>query len=520
MTDAFRLLAVWLTPALWLAMPALILARGSEGLWVGLALTVAPLIALVAPGGAEPAQRDVWARFRRAVLLAVAGISIWANVGLAADVAAWQSAPRWQGIAVAVISGWVFAAWRGGARWLGVLWLAGLVGMSATLFELAREAGAGPLAAWERVASQSAFRFHATSSWVTTGQALGGAGARVPMVFAEEHRVTAPSGGRLRGRSVDGGRVTEREWTLAPGQSVTLRAGDRLEEGTALPLRFEPGKRVPGAPASGPAWSAWPHTDGWPQLGLCLTLVVGGVGLLRRGTPRPMTRRGALVVGAGLVAAFALAQGWAIYGVLGAPDVFLGGVIMERLADLQTLSHGPPQWTGGLQLMLLSAGLASFAASSIALRERLATPAADAGGTRTTSRDRLLWAAVIGLAGLAALWHADPWRLILLALGVSAAALGPATLWRRADARAATAGGIVGLLLFAALTLVAALPGAAPAFAPAVAAAGRAAWPEAFRKAALTYPAIVAVPAGAAVVLLARRRTRRRAPAAVRSVRS
>jgi hypothetical protein len=520
MTDAFRLLAVWLTPALWLAMPALILARGSEGLWVGLALTVAPLIAVVAPGGAEPAQRDAGARFRRAVLLAVAGISIWANVGLAADVAAWQGAPRWQGIAVAVIAGWVFAAWRGGARWLGVLWLAGLIGMSATLFELAREAGAGPLAAWERVASQSAFRFHAASSWVTTGQALGGAGARVPMVFAEEHRVTAPSGGRLRGRSVDGGRVTEREWTLAPGQSVTLRAGDRLEEGTALPLRFEPGKRVPGAPASGPAWSAWPHTDGWPQLGLCLTLVVGGVGLLRMGTPRPMSRRGALVVGAGLVAAFALAQGWAIYGVLGAPDVFLGGVIMERLADLQTLSHGPPQWTAGLQTLLLSAGLASFAASSIALRERLATPAADAGGMRATFREQGRWAAVIGLAGLAALWHADPWRLIMLSLGVSAAALGPATLWRRADARAATAGGIVGLVLFAALTLVAALPGAAPAFAPAVAAAGRAAWPEALRKAALTYPALVSVPAGAAVVLLTRRRTRRHAPAAVRSVRS
>jgi len=185
MTDAVRLLAAWLTPALWLAMPALILARGSEGLWVALALTVAPLIALVAPGGADPAQREAGGRFRHAALLAVAGISIWANVGLAADVAAWQGAPRWQGIAVAVIAGWVCAAWRGGARWLGVLWLAALIAMSATLFELAREAGAGPLAAWDRVASQSAFRFHAGSSWVTTGQALGGAGARVPMIFAE-----------------------------------------------------------------------------------------------------------------------------------------------------------------------------------------------------------------------------------------------------------------------------------------------------------------------------------------------
>jgi hypothetical protein len=56
--------------------------------------------------------------------------------------------------------------------------------------------------------------------------------------------------------------------------------------------------------------------------------------------------------------------------------------------------------------------------------------------------------------------------------------------------------------------------------APAVAAAGRAAWPESLRKAALAYPALVAVPAGAAVVLLARRRTGRRVPAAVRSVRS
>ena len=380
MTDAVRLLALWLTPALWLAMPALILARGSEGLWVGLALTVAPLIALVAPGGAAPAQRDASARFRGAVLLAVAGISIWANIGLAGDVAVWRGAPRWHGVAVAVVAGWLFAAWRGGGRWLGVLWLAGLVGMSATLVELAREAGAGPLAAWERVASQPAFRFPAASAWVTTGQALGEPGARVPMIFAEEHRVTAPSGGRLRGRSADGGRVTEREWTLAPGQSVTLRAGDRLEEGTALPLRFESGKRVPGAPASGPAWSAWPRAEGWPRLGLCLTLVVGGVGLLRAGTPRPMSRRGTLAVGAGLVAAFAWAQGWAIYGVLGAPDVFLGGVIVERLADLQTLSHGPPRWTAALQALLLGAGLASFAASSIALRDRLATLDAAPGG--------------------------------------------------------------------------------------------------------------------------------------------
>ena len=54
--------------------------------------------------------------------------------------------------------------------------------------------------------------------------------------------------------------------------------------GTALPLRFEPGKRVPGAPASGPAWSGWPRADGWPRLGLCAHAGGGWRGLARGGT--------------------------------------------------------------------------------------------------------------------------------------------------------------------------------------------------------------------------------------------
>ena len=43
MTSAALYLAAWLTPVLWLAIPALILARGPEGLWIGLALTLAGL---------------------------------------------------------------------------------------------------------------------------------------------------------------------------------------------------------------------------------------------------------------------------------------------------------------------------------------------------------------------------------------------------------------------------------------------------------------------------------------------
>jgi len=130
-----------------------------------------------------------------------------------------------------------------------------------------------------------------------------------------------------------------------------------------------------------------------------------------------------------------------------------------------------------------------------------------------------VWAGVIGVAGLAALWHVDPWRLIVLALGVAAAGLGPSVLWRPAEP-VATAAGILALVIFAVLTLVALLPGAAPILGSAAEAAGRVVWSEPLRHAALAYPALVAVPAGAAIALAVRPRRGRRAPAAARSVRS
>ena len=68
MTSAVRLLGVWLTPVLWLGMPALILDRGPEGLGISLALTLAPLIALGARS-AEPAAGESEPLFPVAVLL-------------------------------------------------------------------------------------------------------------------------------------------------------------------------------------------------------------------------------------------------------------------------------------------------------------------------------------------------------------------------------------------------------------------------------------------------------------------
>jgi len=45
MTGAGGILAAWLSPAIWLALPALFLAQGSEALWAGLLVVAAPLLA-------------------------------------------------------------------------------------------------------------------------------------------------------------------------------------------------------------------------------------------------------------------------------------------------------------------------------------------------------------------------------------------------------------------------------------------------------------------------------------------
>ena len=115
MTSAALFLAVWLTPVLWLEMPVLILDRGPEGLWIGLAMMLAALIALGARfSEAVPGERE--SLFRVVVLLLTVTVLFWANMVLAGDVAAWLGAPRWQGIVITAAGGWLLTAWRGSAR--------------------------------------------------------------------------------------------------------------------------------------------------------------------------------------------------------------------------------------------------------------------------------------------------------------------------------------------------------------------------------------------------------------------
>jgi len=159
---------------------------------------------------------------------------------------------------------------------------------------------------------------------------------------------------------------------------------------------------------------------------------------------------------------------------------------------------------------------ATRAARARALRRALATGAAGAAARRRARRlprvepraarasrsarrhrrgeighDPGLWAGLFGGAALASLWPVDPWALSLLALGGAGSALGPAALWPPRRGRTATTAGVFGLLVFASFA-AAQVRGSSGGF----------------LGAAIAYPALVAAPAGAAILWLGRRLAR------------
>jgi hypothetical protein len=497
-----RTLAVWLTPAAWLALPGLVLEGGPDGVWTGLLLLVAPLLALGMAGGdaraAEPA-RD--ALFPVVILLLVAGLLLWASLVLAGDAAAWLGTPRWQGIGIAAGGAWLLVTWRGAGRLVPWLLLAALLGVAVPLVLLARGAGLGPLGAWERVASQPAFRFPASSPWVGAGRELRAGRGHGVLVFEEEHRITAAGPAQIHVRARDGARVSDSDWELREGQSVTLRPGDELTWPQGARLRFEAGKAVPGAPPSGIAWADGRREDSSRRWGLLLTLAGGALALIGFGAASRVSRGEMAAVGAGLLAVFVWGLGWAVYCALGAPDIFLGGVAVERLVRPPSLAWaagalpsvaGAGPWAAGqvVSALLPVAGLASFFASSVALRERIG--GLDLTGGGEIGHDLGLWSAIVAAAAVASLWPSEPWALVLTALGLAASTLAPAVLLPAPAARArwGTWAGFVGLAVFGALALLGQWTGGGSP--------GWAGLP-------LAYPAVVAAPAAALVLRLARR---------------
>jgi len=199
MTGAGGILGVWLTPAIWLALPALFLAQGAGALWAGLLLVAAPLLALSLRGApSDPRLRAPVPLIHIAALFLAVIALIWAGLIVAGDVALRLGGPRWHGIALAASGGLLLTAWRGAGRALPALLMIAVLGLALPLLLLARVAGLGPVEAWQVVATSPSFSFPPGSPWVSEGRDLRLAQGPRPLQFQEEHRLTAVGETSLR----------------------------------------------------------------------------------------------------------------------------------------------------------------------------------------------------------------------------------------------------------------------------------------------------------------------------------
>lgn len=451
-------IAAWLQPALVVALAFRVTAGAPDAPWLALAALVAPLVALLA--AARPPARNP-------VTAAVAGVTVTlllaADLLVAADAATLLGGARWQGAALAALPALAVAAWPAARRLSPYALAAAMAALLIGPAALAAAAGGAPWTAWHRSGVRAALTFPEQSPWVQGGQWFARA---TTLRFTEGQRVVTQESGVYRVVERDAATPTVREWRLAAGDALTLRPGDELSVEAGARLRFEAGRRVPGAPASGVEWADAPARG--PRLlpvalGALVTLLGGALALV------PPARRG-LAAAAGPLVLLAATSGALTWGVYAAstPDLVLGGALPAPLLRLPTVALGA---RAGVPLALLTGAalLLLLAAAAVALHQRLAAAASPAIE---------LWAAVVVVATAIALWPLDAWRVLMVGVGLAAAAWAPARL--ATSSVGAVAGPIVGGVAFVAL---AALPAAA-ASAPA--------WLEALAR----YPALVAFPLG------------------------
>jgi hypothetical protein len=337
---------------------------------------------------------------------------------------------------------------------------------------------------WTDVASRPRMVFAAESPWTREGWPVRGRGAEVAVRAGETQRLVLLGRGRVRVQLWEG-EAGSRE--VRADSEVTLRPGDRLVVPPGFPIRFEAGRSIPDAPASGPDWldPPGPRPD-WGGLGgLALTLLLGGLGMAPvHAALSGGRRRGTIVLAPMLVVAGCIGLPlWTLYALWLTPEIFIGGVAAAELFELPTLVTG----LDGAQAPLAALAKGAHAAAGMAaiLTALLAVPR-DLGRAAAP-------VVVAAAAGLTAAVPADPWRILVAAFGFAAAAGAPGALlasWsERVSPRALAAGAVVGAGAFAVLAALALVP---------LARAGDASW----GAWVVAWPVVVAAPANALVVWL------------------
>jgi hypothetical protein len=484
MSGPFGAIGAWTSPALFVALATAVFGGAASAPILVLTALLAPLLALLqAPAADRPSHP-----LASVVGLAVAALVLWANLLVAGDLAAALGVPRPYGVGAAAVVAWLAVACGSVAGRGSAVVPLGVAALAVPLALLGGAGGTPPWTAWSQLASRSALSFSPGSAWVTEGRAVA---RPTTLTFRESHRVTAAAPGVYRVTERDGAAAVVREWRMAAGDALELRPGDQLTLPTGARVRFEAGKRIPGAAVSGVAWAEPAERRALRGVGeaiaLGVTLAGGALALV---PPPAGGRRLAVAAMPPTILLFVLAAVcWGMYAAWAAADLAIGAT------SLVPLLGAPGQIAGaraprGLVALLAAALLVLLFGAVCALRARVAALAAESAGGNAALR--LLpgitgWTALVAAAAAAAGWPADSGRALMAALGVAGATWAAPRL-DRGDA-AAVAGALIGAGVFAALILGAVeLP-------PWAAMAGR-------------HPVLVAVPAAAAVAWAARRARR------------
>ena len=464
-----RLASVWLSPAILLSVPPLLLADGTHGLWPALALLAGACLAVTVLGGP-------WGALREDVSLpglasrrwlatppllvpltgAAAGTALlflWAQLMAAGEVAHALGWPVPGGIGAMALALALLGGMDRPARHIAA------AGAALAVLGLGMPIGAVLLVTdpvwprvWDAVASRGRPVFRADGAWVREAQPVHGAGragADIRIPLGEEQRVVLQGRGTVRLEGRHG--ATWRREVDGPVE-ILVQPGDWLVVPDGFPLRFQSGRTIPGAPPSGAEWVEPARRPGAGRAltGLGVTLLAGALGLAPvhgglpatgRGSPRPAALA-AVLAGGGL----GVAGLWALYTAWLTPEIYLAGVRGSEVYALPGRVDGLGP-TGAVLGSLASVGLlgGGLAAGLSALR---GVPA----------RAPVLRPALAVTAGLlAALVPASPWTLLVLAFGVGAAAGAPAAVFaswgERVTPFGLAAGALVGLAVFAGLTV-------------------------------------------------------------------
>jgi hypothetical protein len=513
------LAVVWGSPALWLGLPPLLMADGTRGLWPPAVVLGGAAIALVLLGtvttrtGSLVATASALARARwpsargcGALLawteVAVASLFVWAQLAAAREIGTLAGWPRAAVIGVTlVILAAVLVPERPRVRLAALGGGIALLGLAVPLALIALGTTTAWSFVWSAVASRGRVAFGEGSRFTQeVGEAVRGPAAIATLRFADDQRVSFRGGGTVHVEPREGARFAR---DVEAGEDVVLHPGDRLVVPGGLPLRFEPGRRVPDAPDSGPEWvEPSARRSGWlALLALGVTGLLGALGLpagsaaLRAGRQPP--GRGASLTAALVTLGVVLAVGWSLYAAWLTPEVYVGGVTGAEVYVLPAAVPGLGAWGPVLAWFALGALTAGGAAAAlVGLQGLPAAPGSTTGAGGAGRRRRPMLLLVSGAGLLAGVVPLGAWDLLLACLGLAASALAPAAVlacWsERATPRSVATGAMVGLGVFLGLTLAGIASVAGPA--------------EGWVSAAASAPAALAVPAHLVAAWLLRSR--------------